>query len=115
MASRPPDSRTSNQAGQAEGLLRAFDRQKRFGNLPAKNLRDSFLERAALRRAENHPAVLDQGERRAGTRQRVESHAMHNMRRFGLIRLEKLTPRGHGVEEMRDLDARAHRTAAVAD
>ena len=70
--------------------------------------------RRAFRRAEDDAAVLDQRERRLRAGQRIEPHAVDDVRALGGVALEEFAPGRHGIEQLRDDDARAHRPAAVA-
>ena len=114
MPGRPPHSGSADQTTQAHAILLRLNRQQRFRRLPPKYFRDALCQRGTLRRAEYHAAVLNQGKRRLRTSQGVESDALDDMRRLGLIRFEKLSTRWHRVEQMGHHDSGADRSATIA-
>ena len=104
----------ADQPMQAHPLPRRVDRHQRIGGLPTKNFRDALGERRALWRTKHRATVFDQRKRRARAREGVEPHALHNVRRLGLIGLEELAASRDRVEQVRHLDARAHGPATIA-
>ena len=104
----------ADQPMQAHPLPRRVDRHQRIGGLPTKNFRNALGEGRTLWRTKYRATVFDQCERRARAREGVEPHALHNVRRLGLIGLEELAASRDRVEQVRHLHARAHGPAAIA-
>ncbi len=104
----------ADQAGEPHPLARRLDGQQRLGGLASEDRGDTLQQRAARRRLEDRAPVLDERERHLRVRERVEPHALDDVRRLGRVALEELPPRRHRMEEVRHRDARAGRHAAVA-
>ena len=96
----PPHPGPADESAQAQPGLRRFDHQQCLRHLPPENFRHALGRRRAFRRTEDYAPVLDQGERRLRTGERIQPYAMNNVRTLGGVALQKFAPRRHGVKEM---------------